>query len=397
MTLHEHRAYLLRLLRSWVHGQDPPLKPFRSASPEQWDRLAAEAQAQQVAPILHNVLQQAGAPEPAVVRDRLHRCYRESAIKTGAAFLQLEEFLAAMSREGMRLPILLKGMALGPLLYSSIALRPVRDIDLLVRGEDRQAIGELARTLGYTLEPLTAPTSWHAEILRAEATEESYLPGDRAIGLKLDVHTEPIPGVEIGSQRIRDAAEETTLGSIRALVPRPEHLLLLLVLHIVSHRAGSGPPPCLLWWLDVALFVSRCHGQMDWDEFVRASAPVPEAVAVLAADCLATAEAAFALEEIPQGVAEALSRGAEPRSDLDMLEKTGEVDLRNARVVMARSPRLASLLARLRWVAGYVFPRAGYVRAKYAIDTRSGLLCWYARRPATGVLALARSLRRQRR
>jgi len=262
MTLHEDRAYLLRLLRSWLHGQALPWELLESATAEQWDRLAAEAQAQQVAPILHSILPQARAPRSAAARDRLHRCYRESAIKTGAAFLQLETLLAAMSREDMRLPILLKGIALGPLLYSSIALRPVRDIDLLVRGEDRQAIGELVRSLGYTLEPLTAPTSWHADILRAEATEDSYLPGDRTIGLKLDVHTEPMPGAEIGSQSIWDAAEETTLGSIRALVPRREHLLLLLLLHIASHRAGSGPPPCLLWWLDVALLVSRRHGQL---------------------------------------------------------------------------------------------------------------------------------------
>lgn len=389
----QQRANLVRLLRSFVHEQHPPTDLVGSLGAEQWAILAEEAEAQSVAPVVFRLVEQAVVALPPAVRDRLRLSYERSAMGTAAALVQLEQLLTVLAAAGGEPPMLLKGMALAPTVYPSLALRPVRDIDLLIRPGDCQAVRGVAEELGYTPEPIVAPTRRHAEILAEEATAHSYLPPDGTAGLHLDIHTEPVPGLDTGSIPLWDGAVGRPVGSARACVPRDEHLLLLLLLHVAKHRAGSGVPPRLLWWLDVALVLRKLGARLDWDQFVAAGRRLSAEAARLAAQCLVTVDAVFAPGSTPDQVVEALCPGAELGRSVDLFHKASGVDLRTARVLMARSERLASPFARLWWVGGYVLPRASYVRASYGIQTRRGLLGWYALRPFTALRELVQALR----
>jgi hypothetical protein len=391
--LDQQRDNLTGLLRSFVHDQDPAADVVGPLGARQWAALADEAEAQGVAPVLFRLLEGPDISAPSPVLEHLRRCYEQSAMHVGAAWLQLEEFLHASADARLEPPMVLKGMALGSWLYPSLALRPVRDIDLLIRPDDRGAVRRLAEQLGYTRTPVFAPTSWHAEILAEEATEEGYVPRDPSARLKLDIHAEPVPPIETRSIPLWHSAVEQRYGSARALVPSREHLLLLLLLHIVKHRAGSGPPPCLLWWLDVALLLRECAAQLDWDEVMSAGSGLDEGIARLVAECLVAVEESFALGGVPGPVLGALARGSSPRAEHDLFGKVPGIDLREARVVMARSRRLSSPLSRIRWALGYAFPSPGYVRADYGITTRRGLVGWYALRPFTALRELMWGLR----
>jgi hypothetical protein len=372
----QQRASLIRLLRSFVHEQHPPTDLLGSLGPEQWAILVEQAGSQSVAPVVFHLVEQSAVAVPPAARDRLRLSYEQSAMRTGAALFQLEQLLVALSASGVAPPMLLKGMVLAPTIYPSLALRPVRDIDLLIRPGDRHAVQRVAEALGYMPEPIVAPTRRHAEILAEEATTHSYLPADGTAGLHLDIHTEPVPGMDAGAIPLWDGAVERAVGSARAYVPRDEHLLVLLLLHVAKHRAGSGVPPRLLWWLDVALVLRKLGAQLDWDEFVAAGRRLSDEAARLTAQCLLTVEAVFAPGSTPGRVVEDLSRGVEVRESVDPFRKASRVDLRTARVLMlgtADFPLLEAVVG-LRLCAASAWLREGELR-----DTDASGAAWLVR------------------
>ena len=101
--------------------------------------LLAALDAHGLAPWAHEALGRAGlrealAPELA---DRLRDRYRETALRNRVLFASLAEIAAALTGRGVEL-IPLKGAALAHRVYGNPGLRPMQDLDLLVRAGRRR-------------------------------------------------------------------------------------------------------------------------------------------------------------------------------------------------------------------------------------------------------------------
>lgn len=83
---------------------------------------------------------------------RLKDVYRATTLRNRVLFASLEEIAAACARRGVAL-IPLKGAALARRIYGNPGLRPMQDLDLLVKPADVEAAAALLREAGYVVPP----------------------------------------------------------------------------------------------------------------------------------------------------------------------------------------------------------------------------------------------------
>ncbi len=264
------RAHMLTALSRLIvsRGEDIPAYP-----PHMWRALFREAYAEGVAPLVYRSVRSADLSSevpPDVLQALQVVVYRTASVNA-----MLSRELARVAESAYRLPapprlVILKGMALLPLLYGDAALRPLQDIDLLVRPEDLPCVAQLLEELGYEQMPL-----WDEHF----ATQVDHhlifhLRRGEGVSLTVEVHRQPISG----HRAVHTAfgawlwahTEPFALGPTafpHVHVPTPTAHLLYLVFHqMVQHGLASTR---LIWLYDVHLLVQRCGARVTWEEAIR--------------------------------------------------------------------------------------------------------------------------------
>ena len=116
-----------------------------SDSPD-WSQVVAVAQREGLATIL---LARAGTfALPADARNQLETLRQHTRINNARRLMQLEEGLDRFDADNIP-AIVLKGAALIALVYERAALRPMLDVDLLVRRDDFARAGKLFHAAGF--------------------------------------------------------------------------------------------------------------------------------------------------------------------------------------------------------------------------------------------------------
>ena len=85
---------------------------------------------------------------PFNIYEQLKRDYYCSAANITLIFTTLGKFLESLKKVGLQV-IVLKGGALAETVYGNLALRPMSDIDLLIRKEDLLSVDKQLNMLGY--------------------------------------------------------------------------------------------------------------------------------------------------------------------------------------------------------------------------------------------------------
>ena len=150
----------------------------------------------------------------------------------------LKPILAAFQQQGIPV-ILWKGVALAQTIYPDIALRPMCDLDLVVRPADvDRAIAALA-ALGYELPAEMAGPAW-----RSFVPEVALNRRFGKMTVTVDLHwrafvgqwLEQVMGPEADERAIWDTAREFDYEGYAALFPAPAPGLLGLILHALLHH-----------------------------------------------------------------------------------------------------------------------------------------------------------------
>ena len=212
-----------------------------------WNRLVAAARSERVVPLLAHAIERgqlAPACPPADARSALRREYLAAAAKAAILGDEAARLLSTFARAGLPV-IALKGLALAETIYPNPALRPMEDLDLLVRTDDLPAAVRLLAEAGYR-------EAWHG-----------FPDFQRADGLvDVDLHTALLHEGEIptrlAAQAIETealwaAAQPATIAGEAGLVLSPAHQLFHLCLHLCYHHALSG----LLRHADILALVAR--------------------------------------------------------------------------------------------------------------------------------------------
>jgi hypothetical protein len=114
----------------------------------QWARTAMHVHG--IAPLLYQTLRRLPAWDelPQSIRTYLQNYYELNGERLGILMAELQAILKSARQAGMRV-LPLKGAILATHYYQAQALRPMADLDLLVRPSDLYRMGRLLRQLGY--------------------------------------------------------------------------------------------------------------------------------------------------------------------------------------------------------------------------------------------------------
>ena len=160
--------------------------------------------------------------------------------------------------------IMLKGIFLAEHVYGNIALRPMTDVDILIKKEDLPRASEALGILGY-LKP-----GHYMDFLnndRASSINSIMYFAEDSRRPSIHVHwhiinsTWPlealVEGIDI--QRIWADARDTAVGGVKTLTLAPEHLLIYLAHHGLHH---SFDTPAMV--LDITETIRFYADDMDW-------------------------------------------------------------------------------------------------------------------------------------
>jgi len=231
----ETQEYLIALL---VRRPDDGLEErFEKSQPKDWDQLLQEAVRHGVAPFLYSRLKSpntAVSPEvPSAILSRLKQHYLASVVRNTRLFHELGRVLSAFRQADI--PVMpLKGAFLAENVYGNVGLRPMSDVDLLVRHED---LAEAQRVLGAVESSLPVDIHWDIDL----SIEKVHTDIDEIWSRANDVR---VAGVEVKGLSAED-------------------LLLHLCIHVGFHHLFELAG--LRSLVDIKETIGRFSDSLDWE------------------------------------------------------------------------------------------------------------------------------------
>jgi hypothetical protein len=117
-----------------------------------WDGFLRKARNEGISPLVFLRLPEIVINKnniPKYVTEELKKDYYLSATKNALIFEELKKVLGLFNQSKLQI-IVMKGAALAETIYGNLALRPMSDVDLLVKNEDLHQVDELLKKLGYS-------------------------------------------------------------------------------------------------------------------------------------------------------------------------------------------------------------------------------------------------------
>jgi putative nucleotidyltransferase-like protein len=190
---------------------------------------------------------------------------------------ELEAVLGAFARSGIA-TVILKGAAFARTFYADHSLRPMSDLDILVRRDDALRVIAWLLGQGWTAVDrrvarrlaIFFPTGG-ADATAADAEVEARILQREEIGfarrgIDLDLHWRVLhqrgwPGAE---DAFWDGSIETTVGAASTRMLNPTDSLL----HVCEHGSRWNRVPPIRWIADAVMILRADGATIDWDRLV---------------------------------------------------------------------------------------------------------------------------------
>jgi len=250
--MHEGRSFLLNLLRE--EQEEEKINRLRGRSENEWQALLEIAEQHIMTPLLFQRLRPyfPGPHIPDHYQALMRRSYFQLAAFNMRLYHQLEELMQKFSDAAVPV-ILLKGAHLAMFVYGNISIRPMEDIDLLVKEVDFKKAHSLLIESGY---------SSSGEIAWPNNLPTYFQTGKVHIDMHSKLKGLPLPG-RFDINELWARAEKVTLGATEALTLCPEDLLLHVCLHTgIQHGFENGLISCI----DTGYILKHYEGRLDWEQ-----------------------------------------------------------------------------------------------------------------------------------
>lgn len=260
-------SFLLSILRREFGNGGATAVP-RGAEPA-WRRAAELG----IAPLVFAILRGQGARAGGVLAREYARAWGSNERNT----VRLAELLDRLGGAGVRV-MLLKGAHLALFVYRDVGMRPMVDVDILVRPGDLPAAERVLAAEGYVTRP-HVPGAYeflggggpapgpHSVAARYRELHHHLHPMGSASGLPLiDVHraiASPSLPLSIDAEGMWERAERRSVKGREAWVLSPGDAIL----HLAVHAAGGNRLAVrgLVSLCDIAAVIARAGGALDWD------------------------------------------------------------------------------------------------------------------------------------
>lgn len=221
-----------------------------------------ERGSQRLLPLLYRNLRAHGVENPAL--DKFKGFYRLAWYKNQMLLRNISSLLQCLNDSGIQ-TMVLKGAALVLQYYNDYGLRPMDDVDVLVRQEHVIPALDLLKKQG--LEPITE-LGWKPDLESLKANPDKLLPVKHAIafmdasGRQFDLHWHVL--FECRYERADEdywvAAEKINLHDITTHVLSPTDQLF----HICIHGALWHSLVPVRWVADAMMILKTAESDIDW-------------------------------------------------------------------------------------------------------------------------------------
>jgi hypothetical protein len=208
-----------------------------------WDDLLRCASAEGMGGMLYAQMTSPGrtAALPASAHQRLRQLFLHNELDYQVKLAAIGQLLTACDQTQIRV-MLLQGVALIERIYPTAGMRPLSDIDLLIRPDDFEKIGRLLATLGYVTVSRYPPVYVRDGVRLDLHTQLAYLSRVEPSFHPLRLHDEPL----------WTAALPWNEGTTTAVIPSPTDHLILLCAHLQKHSFSR-----LIWFVDIGKLLAQ--------------------------------------------------------------------------------------------------------------------------------------------
>ena len=217
-----------------------------------WEYVATAADRLEVVPVLARQLERSMTLVPTRVSAQLDAGCEHVEAAGVYQRERMEPVLTGLQRANIDF-LLLKGAALDTLLFDHPGMRPMADVDLLIRPEDVGRADALLRELGCTPGADLLNDDFYPRFYY----EREYFTPD-CPPVKIDLHVRPFRPLRYARTVPDDALWEDPLsvriGSCDVAIPNPTHMLIHLAVHAACHGLIG-----LKWLYDIKRWLD-CFG-----------------------------------------------------------------------------------------------------------------------------------------
>lgn len=229
-----------------------------TVTPDMWRAVSALAEQGRLQPLLYSRLEKRGlsGQVPPDLLQELRRVYLLTARRNTRAFHQLGLLLRRFQAESISC-IPLKGAYLAERVYGNIGLRPMTDLDLLVKADDLDRVDQLMCSSGYrfcTDDPNTIERNVH-RVYFHEPTR-----------LFVEVHwtlaSEPVYGIRVDIDGLWGRSRVTRVADAEVREMSAEDQVLHLAVHAAKHKFLHFGLNAMI---DVAETLRCFQDTLDWE------------------------------------------------------------------------------------------------------------------------------------
>ena len=266
----EHKI-LLDFINNRFNGSD-----LAGLTPENWTTLISEASRHRVAPLMYNKikLSESESMIPADVVRKFREKYLANVYRNTVLFHQLTELVSLLNHKGIPV-VLLKGAHLAEFVYKEIALRPMSDLDILVREEHLSEVVQIAFSVGYQFFYDKQKTkgkpneSYCYDILKHYKHFQPLIHSETKCLLEIHCFIAEVGSpFQIPASELWRNAQPAVFNNNEIFLLSPEDLIIHLCLHAAyDHLFDFG----LGALYDISMTIKHYGNDINWKEIQRRS------------------------------------------------------------------------------------------------------------------------------
>jgi len=281
--IEEYLAYAVRIASNNGRHKCCPYDKIKKDF--DWDYLLNQARKNTVSPLLYFSLKEEKKNLPKEFFEEIKKDYYQTLARNILIQEEIKPILQSFEEKKIKV-ILLKGVALGITAYPSPGLRPMSDVDILVKDNDLLKVNHVLNRAGYfpadiNPEDLELPPHPTPSPLRGEEGKErgiGYLTTldyrNKNLSLHLHRHlvNSTVPNFSYISKirmvKIFEKAKIVEKDGMKFLTLCPEHLIIYLCEHSlrVPHSLSK-----LIFLTDISQVIRYYRNEIDWGFLIKES------------------------------------------------------------------------------------------------------------------------------
>jgi hypothetical protein len=358
---------VLGLVRSYF-GMPLDADFLQDGSPHlDWEIVLKAAGLHGVAPLCWWVLKSIGKGEPWIeqAREVFAPAWYSSVYRSLRIQEELSAILERFSGEGIT-PVLLKGLSLIHRYYPEAAIRPMGDLDLMVKEAELDKAQHALLEMGYSMGG-PWPTKWVERNL-SEHLRTFHAKGKTIVEIHFGLSPRSRP-LFMSEEEIWNQLQPVSINGRTAMVLDPLDELVYLTSHITKHELETYK---LLWFFDLSLIYCNLN---------------PKEKSLL----LQRLQDVYEGERILEKVESALFwfMGKNPKGPvlnlkdviMSPLTLDSRVKLEPTDHLLDHLQNMSSTADKIRLTLSYLFPTMEYIRSRHRINSPFGAFLWRFIRP----------------